>query len=186
MMGRVSPAAILGPQSRVVPVEIPNRSVFRAQEVCELAQVQPFVLRTWEAEFPDLGVAKTAGSPRVYRRSDVERVLRLKHLLLVDGLTLAGARRRLAEEGPVDAGAPVTDADVSAMLTAEARDRIREVKRGLQWMCDVLSARAGSPVAEFELRLQPMVAASSRAQEPAPPARAKASRSAARVKSKKR
>ena len=77
----------------VDPVEIPNRSLFRQPEVCEIAKVQPFVLRTWEAEFPDLGVAKTAGGPRVYRRVDVERVLRLKHLLYVEGLTLAGARR---------------------------------------------------------------------------------------------
>ena len=42
-------------------VEIPNRSLFRQPEVCEIAQVQPYVLRSWEAEFPDLGVAKTEG-----------------------------------------------------------------------------------------------------------------------------
>src|SRR5690606_5507844 len=70
----------------VTTVEIPNRAVFRAQEVCEIADVQPYVLRTWEAEFPDLGVSKTANGPRLYRRSDVERVLRIKHLILVDGL----------------------------------------------------------------------------------------------------
>ena len=75
----------------VSTVEIPNRSLFRQPEVCDIAQVQPYVLRTWEAEFPDLGVAKTQGGPRVYRRADVERVLRLKHLLFVEGLTLAGA-----------------------------------------------------------------------------------------------
>ena len=75
---------------------IPNRPVFRSQEVCEIAEVQPYVLRSWEAEFPDLGVAKGAGGPRIYRRGDVERVLRLKHLLFVDGLTLAGARKRLS------------------------------------------------------------------------------------------
>ena len=84
----------------VDPVEIPNRSLFRQPEVCEIAKVQPYVLRSWEAEFPDLGVAKTAGGPRVYRRVDVERVLRLKHLLYVEGLTLAGARRKLSEEQP--------------------------------------------------------------------------------------
>ena len=45
-------------------------------------------------------MAKTTGGPRVYRRVDVERVLRLKHLLYVEGLTLAGARRKLSEEQP--------------------------------------------------------------------------------------
>ena len=62
--------------------------------------MQPYVLRSWEAEFPDLGVAKTQGGPRVYRRADVERVLRIKHLLFVEGLTLAGARRKLQDEQP--------------------------------------------------------------------------------------
>ena len=41
------------------PVEIPNRSLFRQSEVCEIAKVQPYVLLSWEAEFPDLGAAKT-------------------------------------------------------------------------------------------------------------------------------
>src|SRR3954447_21337249 len=91
-------------------VDIPKRALFKAAEVCDLAKVQPYVLRSWETEFPDLGVAKSAGAPRIYRREDVEQVLRIKHLLLVEGLTLAGARRRLAEEGaPVAADAPAID-----------------------------------------------------------------------------
>src|SRR5579859_3187193 len=87
-------------------VQIPNRSLFRQPEVCEIARVQPYVLRSWEAEFPDLGVTKSEGAPRVYRRADVERVLRIKHLLFVEGLTLAGARRKMLEEQP----APQADA----------------------------------------------------------------------------
>ena len=81
-----------------IPLEIPNRALFKASEVCDLVKLQPYVLRSWEVEFPGLGVAKAAGSPRVYRRADVEQVVRIKHLLLVEGLTLAGARRKLEEE----------------------------------------------------------------------------------------
>ena len=119
-------------------VSIPNRPVFRAQEVCEIAEVQSYVLRTWEAEFPDLGVAKTPNGPRVYRRADVERVLRIKHLILIDGLTLAGARRQLGEEKP-DAAESVTDADVAALMDGEVTKQLREVRRGLQWILGVLS-----------------------------------------------
>src|SRR5271170_1174999 len=91
-------------------IEIPKRALFKAAEVCDLAKVQPYVLRSWEAEFPDLGVAKSAGAARVYRRGDVEQVLRIKHLLLVEGLTLAGARRRLEDEtAPVAADEPEFD-----------------------------------------------------------------------------
>lgn len=120
------------------PAAIPNRAVFRAQEVCELAEVQPYVLRSWEAEFPDLGVAKNAQGPRIYRRADVERVLRIKHLLFVDGLTLAGARRRMTEEGLAAPDEEVNDADVAAMLDADTRQGLRDVRRGLQWILGVL------------------------------------------------
>src|SRR6266852_9007303 len=109
----------------VAAVEIPKRALFKPSEVCDLASGQPYVLRTWEAEFPSLGVAKAAGGPRVYRRADVEQVMRIKHLLLVDGLTLAGARRRLDDEAaPVGAGTPLDE-----LIGQNARDRLTEVKR---------------------------------------------------------
>ncbi len=79
-------------------VTIPDRPAFKAAEVCEIAKVQPYVLRSWESEFPDLGVARTPGGPRVYRKADVERVLRIRHLVFGEGLTLAGVRRRLDTE----------------------------------------------------------------------------------------
>jgi DNA-binding transcriptional MerR regulator len=120
------------------PIEVPNRALFKASEVCELVKVQPYVLRSWEAEFPDLGVAKAAGGPRVYRRRDVEQAIRIRHLLLVDGLTLAGARRRLEEEeAPVVAGAPL-----EALISQNARDRLTEVKRGLRAILDLLAGQA--------------------------------------------
>ena len=120
-------------------VAIPNRAVFRSQEVCELAEVQPYVLRSWEAEFPDLGVAKTPQGPRMYRRADVERVLHIKHLLFVDGLTLAGARKRMTEEGLAAPEEDVTDADVAAMIDADTRQGLQDVRRGLQWILGVLN-----------------------------------------------
>src|SRR2546422_3796299 len=49
-------------------VEIPNRALFKPAEVCDLVKVQPYVLRTWEAEFPELGVTKTAGGARGFPR----------------------------------------------------------------------------------------------------------------------
>jgi len=113
--------------------------LYRAQEVCDLAQVQPYVLRSWEAEFPDLGFSKSANGPRIYRRGDVERVLRLKHLLFVDGLTLAGARKQLAQEGTVPDDVAVSDAEVAALLDHEAKQSLHDLRRGLQWILGVLN-----------------------------------------------
>ena len=104
-----------------------------------MAGVPSYVLRGWEAEFPDLGFAKTAGAPRVYRKADVERVLRLKHLILVDGLTLAGARKRLLEEGAIaPPPLPVSDAEVASMMDDAARTGLQDVRRGLQWIMGLL------------------------------------------------
>jgi len=131
----------------VATTAIPNRAVFRSQEVCEIAEVQAYVLRSWEAEFPDLGMSKSADGPRVYRRSDVERVLHLKHLLFVEGLTLAGARKQMALEGTAvpDTSADaevVADADVASMLDQNLRRGLRDVRQGLQWMLGVLNGGA--------------------------------------------
>jgi DNA-binding transcriptional MerR regulator len=130
--------ALASPGSDVAdaPVEIPKRALFKAGEVCEIASVQPYVLRSWESEFPDLGVARTAGGPRMYRRADLERVLRIKHLVFGEGLTLAGARRRLGEEH-----ASVADDELpfAELLGLHARERVAEVKRGLRSLLDLLS-----------------------------------------------
>lgn len=121
-------------------IDIPRRALFKAAEVCEILKVQPYVLRSWEAEFPEIGVAKTAGGPRVYRRVDVEQVARIRHLLLVEGLTLAGARRRLEEEAaPVAADAPAID----ELIGQNARERLTEVKRGLRSILDLLAGSNG-------------------------------------------
>lgn len=126
-------------------VTIPKRPIFRSPEVCEIAQVQPYVLKSWEAEFPDLGIAKSPGSPRIYRRADVERVLRLKHLLFVDGLTLAGARKRLTQEGAVASDDVISDADVASMVDEHTRSSLRDVRRGLHWILGVLSGNGLTP-----------------------------------------
>src|SRR4051812_34929624 len=134
-------------------VEIPDRALFRSPEVCEIARIQAYVLRSWEAEFPDLGVAKTAGGPRVYRKADVERVLRLKHLLFVEGLTLAGARRKIAEEQPA-APADNSMAVLGELLGDEARQRILSVGQTLRELAAMLARRPGEPPAEGEPEFQ--------------------------------
>ena len=110
-------------------VEIPNRALFKAAEVCDLAKVQPYVLRSWEAEFKGLGVTRGNSSVRVYRREDVELVLRIKHLLLIEGLTLAGVRRRLDEESEPPLEDEVAVAE-PAPLAKDTRTRDRPCEAG--------------------------------------------------------
>ena len=62
----------------------------------------------------------------MYRRADVERVLRIKQLLYGDGLTLAGVRRKLIEEQPVGGGPDPALASIAELFGKDARERIRE------------------------------------------------------------
>ena len=122
--------------------ETTKRALLKAPEVCDLAKVQPYVLRSWEKEFPDLGVTRSAGGPRFYRRADVERVLRIKQLVFSEGLTLSGARRRLEEEraGQPDDDLPFEDVVVVPPAgLPNARARIDEVKQGLRAILQLLA-----------------------------------------------
>lgn len=89
-------------ESRIPPKDtesrIPQKLFFRIGEVCDLIKVQPHVLRYWETEFPMLAPQKNRAGQRVYRRKDVEMVMRIRDLLYEEKFTIAGARKRLAEE----------------------------------------------------------------------------------------
>ena len=119
--------------------------LYKASEVCETTGLQPYVLRSWEKEFPGIGVQKSLDSPRLYRQADIDQVLRIKQLVFVEGLTLAGARRRLDEELPQPKFHKAAIAnDVLDTLGADARSRIELVRTGLRSILQVLSKRVGA------------------------------------------
>ncbi len=115
----------------------PKRELFKAADVCDVVQVQPYVLRSWEAEFPSLGQAGSGGGSRLYRRADVEMALKIKRLVFDEGLTLAGARRRLEEDDAPSNGA--TASMVDEILGDRIRERVRNVRDGLQSLLQMLS-----------------------------------------------
>ena len=75
--------------------EIPDKLYFKIGEVSELLAVEPYVLRYWESEFPVLSPKKSGTGHRLYRRKDVELLLRIKHLLYEKRFTIEGARQAL-------------------------------------------------------------------------------------------
>ena len=149
--------------------------LYKAADVCDMAQLQPYVLRSWEKEFPGIGVQKSLDSPRLYRQADVDQVLRIKQLVFGEGLTLAGARRRL-EASAVATGPGATDDEVAEVLDAlasDARTRIAHVRDGLRSILKVLSGAPGTVVVVDDYHLEP---------PPVEPKAAKARTLAARAK----
>ncbi len=128
--------------------------LFRAVDVCEMAQLQPYVLRSWEKEFPGIGVQKSPESPRLYRQSDIDQVQKIKQLVFGEGLTLAGARRRL-EQSVAPGASDEEVAEVLEALASDARTRIASVRDGLRSILRLLSAAPGTVVVVDDYRLTP-------------------------------
>jgi DNA-binding transcriptional MerR regulator len=105
--------------------QIPSKLFFKIGEVCELAGVEAFVLRYWETEFPMLAPQKSKTGHRVYRRKDVEMVLKIKELLYDRGFTIAGAKKQLAK------GRPLEGPDRDRIL-ARVRNDLRDILTLLQ------------------------------------------------------
>jgi DNA-binding transcriptional MerR regulator len=126
---------------------IPDKPAFKAAEVCDIAGIQPYVLRSWESEFPDLGVSRTPGGARIYRRADVERVLSIRDLVFSEGLTLAGVRRRFDAENPQPEDAaellPFAEPATTPQFNDATRAQILKIKQELRSLLDLLDTREG-------------------------------------------
>jgi DNA-binding transcriptional MerR regulator len=148
--------------------------LFKAADVCELAKLQPYVLRSWEKEFPGIGVQKSADSPRLYRQSDVDQILTIKQLIIGEGLTVSGARKRLEQSAPASASVARAEMnEVLDVLGSDVRTKIATVRDGLKQLQSLLSKGLG----EFELAPPSAKAGRKVAAAPArrAPARSKAS-----------
>ena len=125
-------------------VTIPNRRFFRSAEVCAIAGVQPYVLNSWAAEFPALDGARSKGGARVYERSQVELVLRIKELVFGEALTLGAARRRLAAEQPASAAdQPPVEAVAGELLDDGIRPQVAAVEQELRDLLELLDRESG-------------------------------------------
>ncbi len=117
-------------------VIIPDKLYFRIGEVARLARLPAYVLRFWETEFPQLKPSKSSTGQRMYRRRDVENVLRIKTLLYDEGFTIPGARQQLRSEAKPAKGQPALP------FPAEIpRKDLMRVRQGLQEILGMLSAR---------------------------------------------
>lgn len=70
---------------------------YKISEVSKITELEPYVLRYWESEFPVLTPRKNKGRQRVYEQKDIDVILKIKKMLYEEGFTIAGARKRLQE-----------------------------------------------------------------------------------------
>src|ERR1035438_9436481 len=114
--------------------DIPDKLYFKIGEVSELLAVEPHVLRFWEGEFPVLSPKKSGTGHRLYRRKDVELLLRIKHLLYEKRFTIEGARQSL--QAAAHAPKPRVAERVQQQLFTE--DPLPEIRRELADILQIL------------------------------------------------
>jgi DNA-binding transcriptional MerR regulator len=108
----------------------PDEKLYKIGEVCKLADVQPYVLRYWETEFPQLAPNKSGGGQRLYTRREIDTILRIKELLYREGFTIAGAKKKLETETAPSKSAP--EARTTPDLLANVKKELREILRMLE------------------------------------------------------
>ncbi len=83
-----------------------DKRYFRIGEASRIIGVEPYVLRFWEGEFPQVRPRRADSNQRTYRREDLETLLEIKKLLHDERMTIEGAKQRLKrrkdKETPVD------------------------------------------------------------------------------------
>lgn len=107
---------------------------YKIGEACKLLDIQPYVLRYWETEFPDLSPTKSRSGQRVYSEEELALIRRIKELLYDEGFTIAGAKKKL--EGELAAGGPGVEPeggeDGGGELDTRAAERIQLMRREIR------------------------------------------------------
>lgn len=120
-----------------------EKRTFKIGEVCRMADVQPYVLRYWETEFPALAPSKSGGGQRLYSQREIDVIMRIKQLLYSEGFTIAGAKKKLESE--LDENHHLTvSVDVSAdqsrpAETAELQELLESTRKELRRIVEMLS-----------------------------------------------
>ncbi len=125
-----------------------DRDFYKIGEVCEMTDTQPYVLRFWESEFPQLAPRKNRSGQRVYQRKDIDLILKIRTLLYEEEYTIAGARKKLDEDGAASGPSPAsnTKAGSAASKSASRTDRrllatLRKIRQELRSVRDLLARR---------------------------------------------
>lgn len=116
-------------------VMIPDKLYFRIGEVSRLCGLPSYVLRFWETEFNQLKPSKSGTGQRMYRKIDVENVLRIKKLLYDQGFTIAGARQQLRTE------TKRKQSPLPFAVPPPGRGELKQVRQGLREILGILSSR---------------------------------------------
>jgi DNA-binding transcriptional MerR regulator len=146
------------PKRAVETLTIPDRLYFKIGDVARICKIEPYVLRFWESQFPQLKPNKSGTGQRLYRKRDVEIAVEIKRLVYGEGYTLSGARQALgqARRSEPQASAASAAAQVPAAAVAKKRDKVAEVIGRARAELREIAGMLGSPAGASMPPVQPI------------------------------
>ena len=103
--------------------ELPDKLYFKVGEVSKLTDLPTHVLRFWETEFKRINPKRTSSGQRLYRKSDVELIFKIKYLLYEKKFTIPGARQHLKTDKTAPPNEKMTD------LLQEIREELESIRK---------------------------------------------------------
>lgn len=73
-------------------LNIPNKSLFKLDEVCTIISVKPYVLRFWENEFDEVNPHVSSTGQKLFENKDIQLLAQIKNLLFNKKLTIEKAK----------------------------------------------------------------------------------------------
>jgi len=108
-----------------------GKLVYRLEEICRLSKLSPHTVESWEKEFYFIHAGVTASGDKIFRKKDLDIIIRLRELLEKEGLTLAGAKRRIEEEFSLKT--PVTlHPDRLKKVLFQVREQLKDLASSLR------------------------------------------------------
>jgi len=115
----------------------PEKLFYKIGEASRLVEVESYVLRYWESEFPFLSPRKSKSGQRIYTKKDIDLLLQIRKLLYDERYTIDGVRKKLGGLMPDRQPEAVTE---EMPVQDPARDKIlMMVKTRLRRMLETLS-----------------------------------------------
>jgi DNA-binding transcriptional MerR regulator len=108
-----------------------EKLVYRLEEISRIANLNPKVIDTWEREFYFIQAGQTATGQKIFRRRDLSIIVRLKELIENEGLTLAGAKRRIEEEFGLKSPTPIHSDHLKKVLY-DVREKLKDIAATLE------------------------------------------------------
>jgi len=103
----------------------PQKVFYKIGEVSEITNIEPYVLRYWESEFPFLRPRKNKAGQRIYSRRDLELIIQIRDLLYKERYTIEGVKRKFKEQS-------FRRNSVSIETVKNIKKRLKEILRMLK------------------------------------------------------